>query len=54
MGVPTNFLTSIALKPIPKIVNANPVAIWLVIRFKTRKANIPDKITPDIIDKNKE
>ena len=43
-----------ALSPIPNIVNANPVAIWLVNNLKTKKAKILDKITPDKIDNIKE
>ena len=54
MGVPLNFLPSIALNPIPKIVRAKPVAIWLVNKFKTKKAKIRDKIIPEMMDAKKE
>ena len=54
MGVPLNFLPSIALNPIPKIVRARPVAIWFVNKFKTKKAKINDKTMPEKIDAKKE
>ena len=40
----------VELKPIPNIVKANPVAIWLDIKIKTKKANNEDIITPDKIE----
>ena len=36
-----------ALSPIPNIVNANPVATWLVANINVKKPNIKDVNTPD-------
>ena len=50
IGVPIYSFPNIELRPMPKIVSAKPVAIWLDIKNNTNIANSPDITMPDRIE----